>query len=931
MAPFCHVPMSHLYGPHWGKREASMGASPRTAYSRARGTLREALGRMAERKRRGQAGSPGPGGRLQVHARTEPLGKAPCPEAAAWAYLAGTCLGRRLGARRQRAKGDPRVPLLTLPSFPGLSAMEDSKDPRSATVPHALRCPSGCTADGPMLLHTVPRSPTCVRCRNHGIRAPLKGHKNRCQFQSCQCEKCIFILQRRRVSAAQVSLRRQQEMELRKQLAGSSGEDALGLGKASKRTRPCRGRTGKKENEDPAQEPKDGLRGAPGLLRKQRRRATKQESSYLPHPHCSGVAALPWTCAGHRPPCLDWALPPLPVPPVSFCPRMGGCEGNEAFYMPEGYMAAPGQMAHSGISWHLPGPADLPRRMALNPLSGNLDLSRRPKAPPLGGQPASSTHVSIWPSRGLLFSPLSEQQLQEEAAEALMVLRKAPRSGPLLPPASSAPAPFSQPSGAAQSPGVPSPLQQHLPSFMPPYGMHPVKASLDIALKGPPEPAGAHHKQGPGPLVLPLLHGGAFPHCLFSVAPTGGPQLATSLLVSSIQAVSPSPGGVSSVSQHHFAPGLAAYPGSSGSMPQTICVPQMIDTGWHSEVLAPPGPIPGSPQLLPFCIPHMDAAVTVPLQTTLPRSPLEMELHMLPRLSLLNPSPYLVAHPQAFPESVFLPGQKVPQPPLSHEGRSSRKGQEGETHGSAKGLWRTNPTGAATREEPASGQPAMRDGDKNPASVPAPAPDVQGDGRWMSLHHRFIADSKDKEPEVVFIGDSLVQLLHQFEIWRELFSPLHALNFGIGSDTTQHVLWRLQNGELQHIRPKIVVVWVGTNNHGHTAEQVTGGIEAIVRLIHQQQPQARIVVLGLLPRGKNPNPLREKNQRVNELLESKVPLLPNASFLNADPGFVHSDGTISHHDMYDYLHLTRNGYARLCPDLHRLLLCLLGECHAQAP
>ncbi|XP_015264888.1 PREDICTED: platelet-activating factor acetylhydrolase IB subunit gamma isoform X2 [Gekko japonicus] len=233
------------------------------------------------------------------------------------------------------------------------------------------------------------------------------------------------------------------------------------------------------------------------------------------------------------------------------------------------------------------------------------------------------------------------------------------------------------------------------------------------------------------------------------------------------------------------------------------------------------------------------------------------------------------------------------------------------------------------QQRPGSAQ-GMGDGDKNPAAVPTPVVDVHGDGRWMSLHQRFIADSKDKEPEVVFIGDSLLQLLHQFEIWRELFSPLHALNFSMAGDATQHVLWRLQDGELQHIRPKIVVVWVGTNNHGHTAEQVAAGVEAIVHLINQQQPQARVVVLGLLPRGKNPNPLRERNQRVNELLGAKVPLLPNATFLDADPGFVHSDGTISHHDMYDYLHLSRHGYARFCPALHRLLLSLLGECNAKA-
>ncbi|XP_078002013.1 platelet-activating factor acetylhydrolase IB subunit alpha1 isoform X2 [Phascolarctos cinereus] len=175
-------------------------------------------------------------------------------------------------------------------------------------------------------------------------------------------------------------------------------------------------------------------------------------------------------------------------------------------------------------------------------------------------------------------------------------------------------------------------------------------------------------------------------------------------------------------------------------------------------------------------------------------------------------------------------------------------------------------------------------GHHNPASTPTPVQDVQGDGRWMSLHHRFVADSKDKEPEVVFIGDSLVQLLHQCELWRELFSPLHALNFGMGGDSTQHVLWRLENGELEHIRPK-----------------------------------------ALLPRGQHPNPLREKNRRVNELVRAALAGRPRAHFLDADPGFVHSDGTISHHDMYDYLHLTRLGYTPVCRALHALLLRLLAS------
>ncbi|XP_032905832.1 platelet-activating factor acetylhydrolase IB subunit alpha2 [Amblyraja radiata] len=213
----------------------------------------------------------------------------------------------------------------------------------------------------------------------------------------------------------------------------------------------------------------------------------------------------------------------------------------------------------------------------------------------------------------------------------------------------------------------------------------------------------------------------------------------------------------------------------------------------------------------------------------------------------------------------------------------------------------------------------------NSAAVPLYAEDIQGDGRWHSQHSRFVLDCKDKEPDILFVGDSMVQLLHQYEIWRELFSPLHALNFGIGGDTTRHVLWRLENGELENIKPKVVVLWVGTNNHEHSAEEVVGGIEAIVQLINGHQPQAKVLVLSLLPRGEKPNPLREKNGQVNQLLKSSLVKFPKMQLLNVDAGFVHSDGTISHHDMFDYLHLTQMGYAKVCKPVYELLVQLLEE------
>ncbi|XP_053702138.1 platelet-activating factor acetylhydrolase IB subunit beta isoform X1 [Synchiropus splendidus] len=215
--------------------------------------------------------------------------------------------------------------------------------------------------------------------------------------------------------------------------------------------------------------------------------------------------------------------------------------------------------------------------------------------------------------------------------------------------------------------------------------------------------------------------------------------------------------------------------------------------------------------------------------------------------------------------------------------------------------------------------------DTNPAALAKPVADVQGDARWISQHTRFVQECKDGEPEVLFIGDSMVQLMQQYEVWRELFSPLHALNFGIGGDTTCNVLWRLQNGELENIRPKVVVLWVGTNNHEHTAEQVAGGILAIAELLTSTLPKAKVIVLGLLPRGERPNPLREKNAAVNNFLRSWLPRLSQTQLLDVSGEFVHSDGTISPQDMFDFLHLTSSGYRAIAKPLSDLLLQILEE------
>jgi len=212
-----------------------------------------------------------------------------------------------------------------------------------------------------------------------------------------------------------------------------------------------------------------------------------------------------------------------------------------------------------------------------------------------------------------------------------------------------------------------------------------------------------------------------------------------------------------------------------------------------------------------------------------------------------------------------------------------------------------------------------------PAYLPSMKEDLFGDGQWLSVHNRFAADAKEKEPEVVFIGDSLIAYLQYTVLWDNLFEPMHALNFGVGGERTEHVLWRILNGEMDNMKPKAVVLLVGTNNHGCTAEDVSEGILAIVDVIREKQPETEIVVLALLPRGEKPNLLRDRNSKVNEILLERVKSKDKTQLLNIDPGLVLPDGSISHHDLWDYLHLTKSGYEKCFEPVHELLSQILSE------
>ena len=148
---------------------------------------------------------------------------------------------------------------------------------------------------------------------------------------------------------------------------------------------------------------------------------------------------------------------------------------------------------------------------------------------------------------------------------------------------------------------------------------------------------------------------------------------------------------------------------------------------------------------------------------------------------------------------------------------------------------------------------------QGPASV-VPQP---RDGAWMEIHNSFLVLAKKGHIDLLFLGDSITQGWHENSVWQRFYGSRHAENFGIGGDRTQHVLWRIQNGELAGIEPKVIVLMIGTNNlHSETPDEIAQGTGAIVAELRRRVPKTKILLLGIFPRSPKPNAVRERLRSV---------------------------------------------------------------------
>jgi len=216
----------------------------------------------------------------------------------------------------------------------------------------------------------------------------------------------------------------------------------------------------------------------------------------------------------------------------------------------------------------------------------------------------------------------------------------------------------------------------------------------------------------------------------------------------------------------------------------------------------------------------------------------------------------------------------------------------------------------------------------NPAIAPEPRPQVWWQARQATLNQRASDAAAGEGIDLVFLGDSITHgwERHGAELWQQYYAPRKAINLGIGGDRTQHVLWRLANGNLEGLRPKLAVIMIGTNNsNSDPGEDIADGVFAILRKLRAEQPQMKILLLNIFPRGADAEDrLRKVNDHANRLLQI-VADDPMVEIMDLAPVFLEEDGTLPQEVMPDLLHPEGEGYRMWAEAIEERVAALLGE------
>lgn len=217
--------------------------------------------------------------------------------------------------------------------------------------------------------------------------------------------------------------------------------------------------------------------------------------------------------------------------------------------------------------------------------------------------------------------------------------------------------------------------------------------------------------------------------------------------------------------------------------------------------------------------------------------------------------------------------------------------------------------------------------DRKPAAVD-PVP--QTESWWTTQHEHTLARIRQGEVDLLLIGDSITQgwADEGRRIWDAYYGRRRAVNLGFNGDRTEHVLWRLDHGEIEGIAPKLVVIMIGTNNTGtrhDPPEETAAGIQAILTTLRMRLPVTKILLLGVFPRNASADdPFRRLNAAINDRLRHYADN-QQVFFLDLSRHFLDDRGRLSQDFMPDYLHPSERGYQVWADGMEDMIRKLLGE------
>ncbi len=212
---------------------------------------------------------------------------------------------------------------------------------------------------------------------------------------------------------------------------------------------------------------------------------------------------------------------------------------------------------------------------------------------------------------------------------------------------------------------------------------------------------------------------------------------------------------------------------------------------------------------------------------------------------------------------------------------------------------------------------------QQPASI-TPVPRTEKEEKWVSNHEARVAAAKKGDIDVILIGDSITHYSEGCQPYKLHFGARKALNLGQGGDRTQNVLWRLQNGEIEGIQPKIAMLMIGTNNvgRGESPEDTVLGIKAVLAELKQRLPNTKVVLCSILPRGGAiVAQIGKANAQLPGLADGKQVI-----HLDLASDFLNPDGSLNESLFVgDKVHLNREGYRIWFEKAEPLIAAALGE------